>query len=137
MSNFETALKDLKKYAAEHPYDLDTTMKIVNGELPPAGDTPEHVAKVGIYRVVMTLEEHPGGWMWHVSLSTTENTPPDPKGVHRILVELGLNPDESAMYAEKHPRFGSVLNVIGNARDAEGEIIRPESETSRADSPTD
>jgi hypothetical protein len=92
-------IKKLIDFAEQNPVTLQTMMEIMDGVASPAGSFAKFRIDILIgYRVVFTVEEHPGGWMKHISISINdaEKLPGFP-AIDMILEEFGMGTLQNAL----------------------------------------
>jgi len=82
-------------HADRHRLSLEDLGNITHGLRPPIGDTPDHALTLaGVYRCVFSVEEHPGGWFRHLSISILAPNPerplPSPEAVQAIAQAFGF-----------------------------------------------
>lgn len=82
-------------HADTHRLPLEEQTRVSRGARPPVGDDPDFSLTIsGIYRCVFSIEEHPGGWMRHLSISiidpNRERPMPSPEAVQAIAQEFGF-----------------------------------------------
>ena len=108
--NIKNELKSLKEYSEKNEYSLDELLDIKNGVLEPPGDS-EYFGRFisNGYKVVFTIENHPGGKFRHMSLSVNNKTP-HPEATKLIMQELGFKNklEDCIVYLE----LDVYLNVI-------------------------
>jgi len=64
------AIRKVIAYAEKHVMNMDELLDIYNGDLPPAGDRPEHVCEIPVgYRVVYSIERQNDLDVKHISIS--------------------------------------------------------------------
>ena len=85
-------------HADLHRLPLPEQRRVSRGERPPVGDDPDFCLTIsGIYRCVFSIEEHPGGWCRHLSISIREPNParpvPSPEAVQAIAEAFGFRGD--------------------------------------------
>ena len=85
-------------HADLHRLPLPEQRRVSCGERPPVGDDPDFCLTIsGIYRCVFSIEEHPGGWCRHLSISICEPNParplPSPEAVEVIAGAFGFRGD--------------------------------------------
>jgi hypothetical protein len=79
------------KHAKENPVPLAVIKEIMAGNASPVGDNPQHVCTIPVgYRAVFSIEEHPGGWMRHISISVPGGKLPHPAAIESIAKEFGF-----------------------------------------------
>jgi len=80
------------KYAFDNKIELETLKKMVENELPPIGDTPEHLCYIfKDFRVVFSVEHHPMGWCRHISISVpSHNKMPSIEASEMLIEEFGF-----------------------------------------------
>ena len=87
-------------YADLHRLPLPEQRRMSCGERPPVGDDPDFCLTIsGIYRCVLSIDEYPGGWCRHLSISICEPSPsglvlvPSPEAVRVIAEAVGFRGD--------------------------------------------
>ena len=85
----------LCRHADLHRLPLKEQLRISRGERPPVGDDFNFCLTIsGIYRCAFSIEEHPGGWCRHLSVSIREPNParplPSPEAVEVIAGAFGF-----------------------------------------------
>ena len=60
--------------------------------MPPPGENENYVITIPLnFRVVFTIEQYPGGWFKHLSVSVpVKNKGPHPQAVEMIMAEFGM-----------------------------------------------
>lgn len=94
-SNEMARITEVLQYADIHRFNIQDLKRIIAGEAEPAGDNPafEVMLPMG-YRVVYTIEEHPGGWAKHISVSTVPRSSTLTGGaLNRIMQLFGFRHD--------------------------------------------
>jgi hypothetical protein len=90
----QAALRQLREHAEAHPVSTARILRMASKAEPPIGDVSEHRLELpGGLRIVLSLEEQPGGLTRHVSLSVAPPTPgrlPNPAMVEILLPLLGF-----------------------------------------------
>lgn len=86
------AIKNLIFYAENNKFSYAQICKIINRELPPAGDNKNFVITIPLnYRIVFTIEEQKNGWYSHLSISVpTKGKFPSVESVDAICTEFGI-----------------------------------------------
>lgn len=105
-------ISGLKKYAFDHKFDKVILKKISIGKSPPCGDDPNFTIKLFEgFRIAFSIEEHPCGWMRHISISVdAKNKCPSIASV-KVLIKLfdfKNNIRESFTYLENN----EAVNVL-------------------------
>ena len=82
-------------HADLHRLPLEEQRRIATGERPPVGDDFNFCLTIsGIYRCVFSIEEHPGGWYRHLSISIRDPNParplPSPEAMEVIAGAFGF-----------------------------------------------
>ena len=106
-------------HADLHRLPLAEQLRMSRGERPPVGDDPDFCLTIsGIYRCVFSIEEHPGGWCRHLSISILAPNParplPSPEAAQAIAQEFGFRGDlttgmlDGATWIEGH----RAVNVV-------------------------
>ena len=92
----QTRMAAVKQYALDNRISIAQIRKTIAREIPPAGDDENrvvHFKGTGL-RLVLTLEEQPIGWCWHISASIPrENYMPDKPMMLVIMREFGIDVD--------------------------------------------
>ncbi len=103
---------DLLVNAENNKIGISEMLLIMKGISPPKGDLPEFSINLEEgFRVVLTIEQHPGGWMRHVSVSTNKQAPTDEE-IWKIIDRLGFSREEKFhSYIECGPGIES-KNII-------------------------
>jgi len=85
-------LKSLGEHARADEYSLDDLLDLMNGRIDPPGMDEKFFRLVPVgYKVVCTVENHPGCKMLHASISVNaENKLPHPVSIQAIIEELGF-----------------------------------------------
>lgn len=111
-------IKKLMVYAEDHKISYDKMKKIMDRKLPPPGDNKNYVITIPLnFRVVFTIEQHPGGWFKHLSVSVpVKNKGPHPQAVEMIMAEfemgdLNARPGNS-VYIEEIGNGYKAINIL-------------------------
>lgn len=106
---------DLIEFAEESKIPLSEMKKIAAGILPPVGDFKTHSIEIPFnYRIVFSIEEHPGGWFKHLSISVPgRGNYPSVPSVEIIASQFDM-PDlkQCYVYAEEGVEAINVLSRI-------------------------
>lgn len=79
-------------HARENPVSLARMEAVMEGKAPPVGEDPAFACAIPVdYRAVFSIEEHPGGWMRHLSVSIPGGRLPHPSAVEMILEAFGFS----------------------------------------------
>lgn len=112
------AIKNLIFYAENNKISYDQMKKIMAREIAPPGDNENHVITIPLnFRVVFSIEQHPGGWFNHLSISIpNKNKTPHPNAVEMIMAEfkmgnLNARPGNS-VYIEDIGQGYKVINIL-------------------------
>jgi hypothetical protein len=108
-------IAEVKKFADENFIDESQMQSIIASGWAP-GDIDGYSVNLQFgFRVVYTIEKHPGGWMRHLSMSLAiPDRGPSPYAVDMVLEEFGFrgrvtdNKSKMAVYMEQD----SIVNVI-------------------------
>lgn len=124
----------LVTYASEHPISrrqlADMAERVKNRAV---GDRPEYEVNIPVgFRCVFSIEDHPGGWMRHLSVSVNTGKAPHPMAVVGLMSLFGFSqpfveqltrvargqtpagpPIEAKIYMEDH----DVVNVMERLHD--------------------
>ena len=101
---------------------LEDMHKMVEGALPPIGDDPRRVVRFPMgFRAIYSIEQHPSGWLRHLSVSLTRNRQKQNPGAHAVAMlarEFGFAIGEDLRFTPRQrivesPTFGPhVPNVF-------------------------
>ena len=113
-----TAIKNLMFYAENNKLSYDKMKKIMARKMPPPGDNEKYVITIPLnFRIVFTIEQHPGGWFKHLSVSIpNKNKAPHPNAVEMIMAEfemgdLNARPGNS-VYIEEIGNGYKAINIL-------------------------
>ena len=111
----EEKLVDLKAFAQSHPIPLPAMKQIVAGEAPIVGDRDGYSIDFDFgYRLVFSIEEHPCGWMRHMSMSQAwPGRNPNQVAIKLICAALGFPPLDQCIVGLD----GEAVSVIAEALD--------------------
>lgn len=109
-------LQEVKKFAEANRMSLQDIKDTLAGKKKPIGDDERYVVRfsgTGL-RLVLSLEEQPLGWMWHLSMSIPKkNYVPDRPLAVLIMQELGINPEKTVhVWPEKCLEDHVSLNIL-------------------------
>jgi hypothetical protein len=108
-------IKELTKFAFENKILLDDMKRIADGELPPVGDNLNYSLKIPFgFRAVFSIEEHPGGFFRHLSVSVDKkNRYPSIEAVQMIASEFGFEDIRKAhIYFEKEVEAVNIIYPV-------------------------
>lgn len=116
-------LREVKQFAEMHRLSAQDIRATIAQKLPPVGDDERHVVHfpgTGL-RLVVSLEEQPLGWMWHLSMSIPKkNYVPDRPLAVLIMQELGLNIEQVVhVWPEKCLADHVSLNILIMAQETD------------------
>lgn len=109
------------RYAEENIYSIDDLLDMKNGELPVPGDVPQRICTIPLeYRVVYSIEQHPGTMAKHISISVgkEEGRFPSIEAVGHIMSLFGFKSDivkknvVSGFLAKPEKQVGNVRDNI-------------------------
>lgn len=85
-------IEDLIDLAEQMKIPIDEMEKIAAGSLPPIGNNKLYSIEIQVgFRVVFSIEEHPGGWFKHLSISVRgKGNWPNMNAVEAIANEFGI-----------------------------------------------
>lgn len=86
-------IKTLREYADAHRVDRDSIMLTLKGVMGPVGEKLDHrVVLESGWRIVYSIEQQPGGWCHHISVSLKDvlDTLPPEKEMNKLLFEFGF-----------------------------------------------
>ncbi|MDD5556686.1 MAG: hypothetical protein PHN82_05475 [bacterium] len=87
-------IRRVADHARRHPLPLRMLRDIMAGRRRAVGYDPRFVCEIPMgFRVVFSIEEHPGGWMRHISISVGGGNLPHPAAVRQIAGEFGFTGD--------------------------------------------
>jgi len=112
-------LQEVKKFAEANRLSIQDIKDTIAGKQKPVGDDERrvvHFPGTGL-RLVLSLEEQPLGWMWHLSMSIPKkNYVPDRPLAVLIMQELGINPENTVhVWPEKCLVDHVSLNILVKA----------------------
>jgi hypothetical protein len=116
-----TALKQIVEYGRKHPYREGTMKAIVEGRYAPAGDNEKRSCVLPInFKIVYSLEEHPGGnWCHHLSVSGgAKGKVPSLPMVEMVMAEIGFKGNVTKQYnvwLEDIDDGEKAVNILGPA----------------------
>jgi hypothetical protein len=90
-NDIKATIQSCIKYAEENVISEDDLLKMIKGELQPAGDDENRVVRIPVgYRVAFSLEQQPSGRFRRISISvpTTGKVPSVP-AAQEIIKEFG------------------------------------------------
>lgn len=105
-------IHELIEWAEKTKIPLDMNREIAEGKRPPIGDDRNYQIIIPMeYRCIFSIEEHPGGWMKHLSISIPYKSKyPHPEAVNAIAKEFGIkNFMDEYVYEEKEVE---AINII-------------------------
>lgn len=115
----EIVKKDIAKvkaYAEDHKIDLTELRGIASMDAPAPGLDTNFVCAIPVgYLVAFTIEQHPGGWARHISVSSEKRgTVPHPTVVEMVMEEFGMQKklSECTIYLEDIGRDHQAVNVV-------------------------
>lgn len=85
-------LEDLRAFAQANPISLSELMKITEENAPVVGEREGYSINLDFgYRLVYSVEEHPDGWMRHMSMSQVRpGRSPNRAAIDLMLEALGF-----------------------------------------------
>jgi hypothetical protein len=84
-------IRRVVEHARANPVPLSTMKEIAAGRAPAVGYDQRFACEIPVgYRAVFSIEEHPGGWMRHLSISVAEGKLPHPAAIAEIMKEFGF-----------------------------------------------
>lgn len=112
-------IKEVVDWSLANIYALDQVKGMRDGTLPIPGNRAEQICNIPYgYRVVFSVENHPGGVMKHMSVSIAgeRGTLPSMESVQLIMDEFGFKTDilEKKIH---HPFFAKIEDQTGQVRD--------------------
>lgn len=108
-------IKAVKEYARAHRIALAELQRLAAAQTPVGDEYPggRLVIPVG-YRVYFSIEEHPAGWCYHISISVAaDGLWPNPLAVGAILSEFEIEPGLSTHYNEERCQAVNFIQPIG------------------------
>lgn len=85
-------IKRVIEHARAHPVPLARMREIAEGKVKAVGYDRRFACEIPVgYRTVYSIEEHPGGWMRHISISVPGGKLPHPAAVAEIMREFGFS----------------------------------------------
>ncbi len=107
------SLASLRKWAESSQVPIFRMQMIVKGIAPAIGDDERHVARLGDYTAVFSVEEHPVGRLRHASISSKENSFDIGGKTGEILSALGFVTGVKVMaYKEKIGKGRFAFNFL-------------------------
>lgn len=93
----ETEVKRVKEFALARRQSIQEIMRRMNKEDEAPGDDPQYMMEMRDgWKIVYTVEQHPGGWFHHISISVDPRDQEKPwpaiEGVEMILKLFGIGP---------------------------------------------
>jgi len=116
-------LKDLESYALLNPFTLPMLKEVLASKRSPAGDIPEYSITIPVgYKVVYSIEEHPGGFARHLSVSSpSKGKHPKPIVINTIMSYLEFDGMSSSpdiyVYTENVGKGIEAINIIEMIKD--------------------
>ena len=96
------ALAALRAHAEtpENRYRLSDLVCVIKGAIPTVGDDPSMVVRIPVgFRVVYSVEQHPSGWIRHMSVSLDGGSKvPGLHAVARSAKQLGFSVGEDLRF---------------------------------------
>jgi hypothetical protein len=91
----QAEIKRVKEFALARRQSIQDILAKMRGDQPPSGNDASYSLEIyDGWRVVYTVEQHPSGWYYHISVSVSPTERgkqwPHPAGVNLILKEFGL-----------------------------------------------
>jgi hypothetical protein len=111
----KAAIKNLMFYAENNKINLKRMRMIMDRLLAPPGDNPNFLITLPVgFRVVFTIEQHPGGWHKHLSVSVPgKGHWPSIEAVDMIAQEFGIeNFKDHYIYPEEDVEAVNVVVKI-------------------------
>ena len=118
-------IQEIKLYAENNFFTLEQLRKIIEAK-ESIGNDPRFscIIETG-FRVVFTIEQHPGGWMKHFSASVNnQGRYPNEEAVGMLMTEFGFtrNLRDCHVFLEKSEEAVNVLEPVDT-----GELINGDS----------
>lgn len=107
-----SAIKNLIRYAENNKLTIKDMKLLMQGIVAPPGDNPNFSVMLPVqFRVVFTIEQHPGGWFKHLSISVPDRGRwPSIEAVDMISKEFGIDDlKDEHIYPEKEVE---AINVV-------------------------
>jgi len=109
-------VKDLKKYAEKNIFTNSDMVAMMKQEKEPVGLNSDHFVNIPYgYRVVFSIEEHPGGWCRHISMSVDRpKMLPSPAAVTSVMQLLGFVKKivENEFWEEEYAPGCKAINIV-------------------------
>jgi transposase len=110
-SSFSREIYELRHFAENNRISLAKRSAMVAQKIKAIGDDPRYRREIPVkVRICFSIEEHPGGWFRHLSVSIAHAKPPNPEIVRTIMKEIGFLGELST--CQVYMEGGCAVNVI-------------------------
>lgn len=104
---------NLKSYAIDNPVNLETMIQIKNGNVPPVGDYSQYCICIPKgFKIVYSIEQHPGGWFKHISISVNAKKYPSEEHILAILDKFDFDDVNSPNVMVYQEHMARAINVV-------------------------
>lgn len=113
------SIKKLKVYAENNKYPYTEMLRLKDGKIPAPGDLPEYTLQLPHFKIVYSVEQHPRGWMKHISVSVAKKGRfPLPEAINIIINEFGFKGkvDDNKLNYVYIDDVSQSINVMQNHR---------------------
>jgi len=114
--HLEKAIKNMVKYAEEHPVTIDDILDQLNGQRKPVGEIIGHVVYVPSgYKIVYSIEQQTKGTVRHLSMSVDKKgRTPNPLVVRSVMEMVGFKNgfEKCKVWLEEFEPEHQAVNVV-------------------------